>query len=146
MVGECSMKIFKRIIFILLFIVLVAICFFWYLYNGNLKVKIDGTTCLTKKIGISVVDDYKSDVYSYCFKDISLKKVLLKDGNISFSKLTPFFIQTLNGDCFWDGGTCLYKYRKYQVLKCQHLTSRGDIVIAPNSIDSDFLYKKFCNQ
>lgn len=107
------------------------------LRDGLLQVTED-KTCKLKELGTT---EKGKIVYSYCFSKVELEKVLIKDKTISEELLTKGLKKK---DCLWDGGTCTYIAKKYQIIVCNNQEEKDTIIITNKEISSDEAYSKFC--
>ena len=123
---------------VLLFLVLVS--FASDFFGDNLIVTPENK-CTIKELGTTIYNDKKRDVFSYCFDSVVLNHVMVGN-HISYPKLISNLKET---ECLWDGGTCFYIGRKYQIISCKSIMGTGNIVITSKNSDKDQIYHMFCD-
>ncbi len=106
--------------------------------DGLLEITEDNT-CEPKEIGVT---KEQRKVYSYCLQKVDLKKVILEDGIISDLLLIKNLKQR---NCLYDGGTCAYYAKNYQIISCQKYNGNNALIITTKSQDFQELYSQFCS-
>ncbi len=119
-------------------IVVIGICF--YVVENTKPFKNDSTPCTLSKIGVSLENQIEREVYQYCTVPINLEQVMLEDATISFPKLTEDFQET----CLWDGGSCIYQGKDYQVISCHPIQGKNPIIITLPEKDYSEIIDAFC--
>ncbi len=119
-------------------IVVIGICFYVVRNTGTFEINF--TPCILSKIGVSLENQIEREVYQYCVVPIDLEQVMLEDATISFTKLTKDFQKT----CLWDGGSCIYQGKNYQVISCHPIQGKNSIIITLPEKDYSEIIDAFC--
>ena len=82
------------------------------------------------------------NIYSYCLKEVNLEKTLDKNGQILESLLMKYGKKK---NCLYDGGTCSYTTKEYQMISCMQNGKNQDIIITTRKQDFEELYHQFCD-
>lgn len=96
-------------------------------------------SCEIKKIGKT---ESGRDVYSYCLKEVNLEKIQTRNGKISDSLLMK---DLKKKNCLYDGGTCNYTSKEYQIISCMQNDKNRDIIITTKEKDFEELYHQLCD-
>ena len=130
----------KKILLFILFLLLIGSGIYSDFFEENLKVQEE--KCVLEKIGTTIKAPFEKEVpvYRYCLDIKKTNKVYSTSDFLIFSRL----VQNIKPECLWDGGSCIYKSKSYQIISCHPLFGKENVIITTIHQDSEKIIENYC--